>query len=35
MHVVAGGVPKWGRLGHPIETPGHDGPGAVDPRKAA
>jgi len=24
VHVVGGGVPKWGRLGHPIETPGED-----------
>jgi hydroxyacylglutathione hydrolase len=20
IHVVEGGVPKWGRLGHPLET---------------
>jgi hydroxyacylglutathione hydrolase len=22
LHVVGGGVPKWGRLGHPLEVPG-------------
>jgi hydroxyacylglutathione hydrolase len=26
LHVVNGGVPKWGRLGHPIEEPGRDPP---------
>jgi hydroxyacylglutathione hydrolase len=27
IHVVEGGVPQWGRLGHPLETGGSDRPG--------
>ena len=32
LHVVNGGVPKWGRLGHPIEAPPHtEGPEEEEP----
>lgn len=34
IHVVGGGVPKWDRLGHPIERPGDAQRGAAEPRDA-
>jgi len=36
LHVVNGGVPKWGRLGHPIEEPAQtQGPGESEPSATA
>jgi len=36
VHVVNGGVPKWGRLGHPLEEPGRtQGPGEAEPSATA
>jgi len=36
LHVVNGGMPKWGRLGHPIEEPAQtQGPGESEPSATA
>lgn len=36
LHVVNGGVPKWGRLGHPLEEPApSQGPGEEEPSATA
>ena len=36
LHVVNGGVPKWGRLGNPIEEPARaESPGGVSPSPTA